>query len=711
MKNVISIFKADFKGLTKNFFALVIAIGLCFLPALYAWFNIYANWDPYANTGNIKIAVVNLDEGLERGGEMINMGDSIVESLKEKDSIGWQFLEDEMDAKNGVKSGEYYAAIVIDKDFSYGMYHGVAENVENPKLTYYVNDKKNAVATKITDTAVSTVQASVNKQFLKVLVEKMFEETNSLSSDMTDEELVEEFVVKMENVSAKLKEYSALIDTMQKANGNMSFVSEGASGSMLESQEKLQEGIDKLESGQGNLDKTQLTFNEYSVKVNNTLNQIETSLKKVSTQLGAAGLETDVNALQTDMDAILATSNTLAGQLSDLLDELEQLQSNGASAATIAIVKANIDALQTAISQAQNLSATVSVAENTLTAINAIQNQLTSLSQTVSNLNKMYNNQIVPQVNTMLSGMKETLESVQQMLTSLKSTTGTMSEVFAGAATTLDTLNISLGELQVVLNDATERLDEVLEKIDAADAEEKISVILNVMSSNPQKIGTFFSEPVQASENYIYEIKNYGSGVAPFYTTLAIWVGMTILVSMIKVHADTNNLENVKPSELFFGRYILIFLLSQIQALIIVLGDLFLLRIQCVHPIAFWAAAAMASLTFSLLIYSLTIAFGDIGKAIAVVVMVVQIAGSGGTYPIEALPKFFQAVYIFFPFPYAINAMRECVGGMYETAFSVYLLQLAAFAVAALVIGLVIRIPFIKLNHFIEERMEDTEML
>ena len=109
-----------------------------------------------------------------------------------------------------------------------------------------------------------------------------------------------------------------------------------------------------------------------------------------------------------------------------------------------------------------------------------------------------------------------------------------------------------------------------------------------------------------------------------------------------------------------------ILLLSQVQTFIIVLGDLYLLKIQCVHPVSFIVTGAVTSLTFSLLIYSLTISFGDIGKALAVVVMVLQIAGSGGTYPIEALPSFFGAVYIFFPFPYAINAMRECIGGMYE---------------------------------------------
>ncbi|PWL93089.1 MAG: YhgE/Pip domain-containing protein, partial [Lachnospiraceae bacterium] len=115
--------------------------------------------------------------------------------------------------------------------------------------------------------------------------------------------------------------------------------------------------------------------------------------------------------------------------------------------------------------------------------------------------------------------------------------------------------------------------------------------------------------------------------------------------------------------------------------------------------------------TFTLMIYTLTISFGDIGKAFAVVIMVIQIAGSSGTYPIELLPDIFQAIYRYFPFPYAINAMRETISGMYENDYSIYMGQLLIFAVASLVVGLVIRKPFMKVNHFIEERMEDTQLM
>ena len=231
MKNIGIIFRRDIKGLLKNFLALVIAVGICVLPALYAWFNIYANWDPYSNTGNVKIAVVNNDKGwVNDDNENLNMGDSVVDALKEKDSIGWVFLDSEDDATEGVKSGEYYAAIVIDSDFTYGMYHGVKENVENPKITYYVNDKKNAIAVKITDTAVSTVQRNVNQQFVKVLVEGIFENTNIISADLKDDDIVGSFVEKLEAVDESLVNYSQMISDLTDGNKDLA----GAAGSLSE---------------------------------------------------------------------------------------------------------------------------------------------------------------------------------------------------------------------------------------------------------------------------------------------------------------------------------------------------------------------------------------------------------------------------------------------------------------------------------------------
>ena len=199
--------------------------------------------------------------------------------------------------------------------------------------------------------------------------------------------------------------------------------------------------------------------------------------------------------------------------------------------------------------------------------------------------------------------------------------------------------------------------------------------------------------------------------MTPFYTVLALWVGALLLTALVKVKAEPKNLQGVKLHQLYFGRYLLFFVLGQIQALVVVLGDIYLLHCQILDKGLFWFTASLTSFVFTLLVYSLTLSFGDIGKAVAVVIMVIQIAGSGGTFPIELLPSVYRNIYIFFPFPYAINAMRETIGGMYGNMYVKSLLQLMIFAVAALVLGLVIRKPFIKWNHFVEKRMEDTKMM
>ena len=122
MRNIFKIFGRDVKSLSRHFFAFVVAIAIMILPSLYAWLNIYSNWDPYGNTGNISIAVASMDKGyVTDTGEKVNKGDDIIEDLRESTAINWVITDSEEQAVNGVYSGEYYAAVVIDENFSYNM--------------------------------------------------------------------------------------------------------------------------------------------------------------------------------------------------------------------------------------------------------------------------------------------------------------------------------------------------------------------------------------------------------------------------------------------------------------------------------------------------------------------------------------------------------------------------------------------------------------
>lgn len=769
MKNIFRIFKADVKGLLKNFFALVIALGLCALPALYAWFNIYANWDPYANTGNIRIAVASLDKGwTNKDGEELNMGQNVIDSLKESDSIGWVFLDTEKEALDGVYSGDYYAAVVIDEDFTYSMYNAIADNFTNPKITYYENQKKNAVASKITDTAVSTLQTSINEQFIKAVTETVFQTTNGISDELSDTDAVNTFIQKIDAVNENLKGYSSMIDSFMAGNATIGDVTNDADNSLSQGQSLIGDGIGKLEEGQKGLDSTQASFQNFSTNITNSMNQIQNSINTISSQISQAQLEQNAETLTNDLKDIMDNAKALSDEIQsmqkqlqdtqkeqteenvqDVLKQLEELknkadglqQSGSLDMESIKEsieqqkkdledkinnlndqnpdnvnkeldgIKDKVDEIGQKAQDAVEKDTAKAVSDGMKKGVQTVQNSLSTYADTVKQMNELYNNRVVPQVNTMISNLSDTLQNVESLLTNLSGTMDGMKDIFQGVDTTLGTLNTSMSQLQGVINKTSDKLTDVLDRLEGASESEQMDIIMQLLAGDPDTYSEFFSQPVEVEDHYIYEIANYGSGVAPFYSTLAIWVGMTILVSLVKVHADKEGLVQVKPHELFFGRYLLFFLLSQIQTLVIVLGDLYLLKIQCLYPLEFWIASAVASFAFSMLIYALTIAFGDIGKALAVVVMVIQIAGSGGTYPIEALPSFFKAVYIFFPFPYAINAMRECIGGMYQNTYSLCLLELLVFAVAGLLVGLVIRIPFIRINHYIEKRMEDTKML
>ena len=168
MKNIFRIFYRDFKRVSTNVVAVVIVIGLSIIPSLYAWFNILSNWDPYGpeSTSNLKIAVYSADEGIDMGGLSLNIGDSVIDALKANQTMGWQFTDTMDEATDGVYSSEYYAALIIPEDFSKKMISFLNGEVQNPQIIYYENEKKNAIAPKITSKAKTAVQEQVNATFV-----------------------------------------------------------------------------------------------------------------------------------------------------------------------------------------------------------------------------------------------------------------------------------------------------------------------------------------------------------------------------------------------------------------------------------------------------------------------------------------------------------------------------------------------------------------
>lgn len=699
MQNIRKIFFRDVAALFKNPFALIIAGGLCILPALYAWFNIYSNWDPYGNTGNIRIAVASKDKGYTSAdGSMVNVADTVIETLKENESIAWTVVDTEDAAVDGVYDGSYYAAVVFEEDFTECMYQGFLNGLKRPTATYYENEKKNAVATKITDTAVSTLETNINEQYISLVVSLLFDRQQDVVQDMEVAEITEEIVSKIQRTKDTADRFSVVVKSLVQANDKLTASLDGANSDLStigSNLEHVQADISDVPDMKALADRLNAANAQAVQSVSDALAQLKQAQK--------TELQEQKNAYYERFGAGISSAK---GSLDQLINSLQSL-----NAATVnisqGIVLTQLEGQSQALGEMQQRIASRPEADDT--------GMLAEMEQQLEQQIKVVQQTLQTTVSQSLAMLGNDLQQasaeISQVIGNIKEDTDLLSTILQSGTTAVDLSNQSFSGMSKDLDSIGSKLDQIMDIINGLSEAQFAQSFLEFVQGNSEEYGAFFAEPVTIETEAVYPVDNYGSGVAPFYTTLALWVGGVVLVSLIKVKAHTDGIENPKPYELFLGRYLLFFVLALIQAAITVWGNFYLLHIQCLYPRRFLFAAFVTSFTFSLLIYALTISFGDLGKAMIVVVMVIQIAGSSGTYPIEILPQFYQKLHIFFPFPYAINAMREAIAGMYEHDYALYLLRLLIFAAAALALGLVIRLPFRKFYHFVEQRMEDTEMM
>lgn len=683
MRNIWTVFKTDIRTLSRCFFACVVVVAIALLPSLYAWLNIYSNWDPYGNTGGISIAVASLDEGYtNEDGTYENKGDDVVADLREATSINWVIVDTEEEAKGGVESGDYYAAVVIDKQFSRNMYRMLTDWTGKPAITYYENAKKNAVATKITDTAVETLKRSISENYLEVVIGGIMEQSNLLAADLT-----------ADDPEAAVKGVLYQAQDLLHACGRMmdAFETAGGSGVSESSAAALESAVANINKNLPDGAQLQQTAAEIQMQLNTALARVERALDRLNSAIENAP---ELPSAQQQLRDAAAQLEKAAATLDRWAEDIEMEAPAAAEQARA------ISAECTRLAAKLQALADKPTASDLLADCDALVKSIRTMVDKIPVTSKA----LQKELDTVAGQVADTMEGMAALAGDAKAMKTALAE-------TAD----AVGDTMALLRPATEKLltslESTIDDLEGLTTDEYMDTLVNILGGDPAVYGQYFPEMVQTSVNAVYPIANYGSAMTPFYTVLAIWVGGVILSSLIKIHARTEGLIDPKPAELYFGRYLFFFVLSQIQAAVIVTGDLYILKVQCLHPGMLYLTGALTAFTFSLLIYSLALSFGDVGKAIVVVIMVMQIAGSSGTFPIELLPAIYQKIYRFFPFPYAIDAMRECICGMYGNYYWQQIGFLLLFAAAALLIGLLVRRPFMGLNHFMEEKLEETELL
>lgn len=851
-QNIKRVYKRDIKNTIKNPIALIIIFAICVIPALYAWVNIVACWDVYENTGGLPVAVVNNDEDVLFDDEIINIGNDVVDELKENDKIKWTFVTRE-EADHGLKDGRFYASIEIPRSFSDDFMSVLEEDPHKPHIIYKVDTKSNPVAVKITDTAKNTLVEQIKSNFVATVNETVFKSLNDIGedADTKKEDLIrmKDFIVTVNrnidfldnaldnlttgsiNYESFMKDMHALSPEVERSIATLEKNSKNRADLLLNTEIVINEALDGLEKnfyqatessenihkliGDLNENHKEMSANDLNktvLKINYQINALDASIEAsreylevvedvelddeinraqdrlTGLQGGLGRFEGQLVNMQTALTGISGSvgsiSDTLENQIDDLQDSsqainqgldstIDQLKSLNESVDS-PVVEAAINRLEGIqdIGPLDKLSDALTGLKN---GQDDIQDQVNSASARVAdaieateNIDDEIDNVIAfsedsKEVNEnrdeRLSDVNDDLESIQKSLRSQKEQIGEIenhledsNEVLSDKLTLLsDTVtntsnqlknvesrfiaytrkdineiidqsiarakNASVlveslkslndyiksssdassqggqltaefaSELKRMLDEARHTLDVVGDELEMIDNRD-ISLIISLLQSNPEFMGDFMSSPFDLQTETINAIPNYGSSMAPVYSTLALWVGCLFLNSVLKAHPGKFEGDGAMTvREKHFGKMLYFWTLAIIQALIIAVGDLWLLKIHVVNAPLFILFAVLSSIVFSTITFTLMATLSNFGKALSIIYMIIQLAGSGGTYPIQVDPLIFRILQPLFPFTYSINGFREAIAGPLLINVFLNIIALIIFALVFIVYG------------------------
>lgn len=875
IKNTGKLFILDWKRIFKNPIAIFLVVALMFIPSLYAWFNIKALWDPYANTSQLPIAVYSDDRTEKFQDKSINIGDEVLKNLKENKQLGWKFVDSKQELDKGVKSGKYYAGIYLPEDFSKNLLSFTTGDIQKPKIVYSINEKINAIAPKITSKGASSLQSQISEEFIKTASSTLLKTFNDIGYDIdknmvsiqkikntilsTNDNLdtidqytqqVVDLHGKMPDLKAKLAKANEFIDylpevdslgqkvvqlddSMPTVKNQLAIImtlqekipeiqNAGKQIAMIDNdfasvEQTMNEGIQEAKQGLTIIQQVQTALPDIR-KLGNQANDLASTTLDGATQLQNAlpsitsSVEVTLKALQNVADSTSSIVTTIRqaiadGQLTDeekakidslvkayqasvpqqqeaignLIDFLQKAQENAGNNEFDATIKnlqdlsallgdistrlgkvnefvqaGDISSIEAYLDQidalAKNISglvgqinvpditakvqsvltqliATIKNAQGLLTKAQAIdfESLLSSTSKTVSNaitLLEKYQKEMpaikqeVHDANIMLNGNMNTIVNAINKGASLYQNDLPVVEQKLDKAAdfvkndypgirkdlteTLGTVNEKMPDLEKALNQANDLIvndwpgiktgiRKAADAIRKGEKEVDLGEIVKLLKLDATKESDFLTQPVEVQENAIYPIANNGSASTPFYTALCLWVGAVLFssVAVTGFHLEGKDKLLYSKREQFSARMLTFIVMGLGQALIVTLGNYFGLGVDVRNPVYSVLFALLIAITFMIMVYVLVALFGNIGKGIAIIILVLSISGGGGNYPIQVSGKFFQAINPYLPFTHAVNLLRESAGGIYWPNAWLAIIILVAVSIVFLVAGLI----------------------
>ena len=725
MKTILRIFKHDIKQIFSNVVTVIIVLGLVLLPSIFSWYNVLACWDVFNNTDNLKVAVANSDEGYQSDlvPLKINLGDQVQNALLEDKEMEWVFTSEE-DAIEVARSGEYYAAVVIPQSFSKDMMTFYSPEVEHASILYYTNEKKNVVAPKLTERGADDVANKINTIF----VEKVSEVGLNVASSLVDYTDNKQFV----------NQITQLSDNIATLSGRMAQASEVVSGysSLLSASESL------IASSADLLGETSDSAQQVLDTTNNAKQSINslTDAMAVSTDALHSALEKSTDSFEgvsESIDTAFTSSGTAATTTASSLDTQAEAVRNqavsmramadslercsvppefeGTLDAFVSQVRASAD---TQDQLAQSLTAAADSIRTQNDEAQAHHAEVKDLAEqakgSIKDLSQDYNNTIKPE----LEKLQTQVEKSSNLLFDNASQLSSVTEDINGASGSLiDTLAVAQNNLDSSaqsLKESSEYLAQLSSNIKTAVTSEDWQGLKQIFQTDPHELAQSLASPVQIERTALYPASNFGSQMAPLYTMLGLWIGSLLLLVAVKVKVSSRTLAEVgypKLHQVFWGRFLIFACLSFVQSSILALGNLLFLQVQATEPLLFLVCYWVSGLVFTFIIYTLVVSFANLGKALAVFLLIIQVSAGGGSYPLPMLPDFVQALSPFLPLTHAINALRAAMMGLYQMDFWVEIGLLLVFVVPFMLLGLLLRKPLMNLLNWYVRKTEESKLI
>ena len=673
MKNIIEIFRKDIKEVFRKTNTWIIIVGLIFLPSMYAWPNILSSWDPYGHTNNIKVAVTSEDDGATVDGKELNLGKSLVEGLKNNKNLDWQFVSNKQQAEDGVRIGDYYASIVVPKNFSQDMTSVSRTEPKRATIEYTVNEKINAISPKITNSGASAIANNISKNFVEtangIIFERLHEAGIKFEENLPSIEKAKEEIFKLND------NFSTYESTLSELIGKVEY-----GYNILNNVQNTLPEIDRLATN------SIMIADKAGITINNIQGLNERLLPIINNHLNV-------------VEEVSKEANVIAKELQQKPDKIEEIKARQkaldsrlqASTERLQLVKNIFEYFNKLSSERlfNNQLERVTTLSNDITTIKEVNNNIYNkmdhydeiadtvkeefvnksarINEVSSNMNSKLNVEVAPLISQVLSKAEVNIDKVSGIIAGAQGELPAVERKLSETEVKISNAYGKLLSLQAQMPSAKSKIQKLTDEIKKIDNGIDKNQLFNLLKVDYKQQAEFFANPVKLQENKLYHIENYGSAMTPFYTVLSIWVGSLLMSSLLTTKVEDEE-KKYKPHQKYFGRGLLFVIISLLQTLIITLGDMYVLGTQATSPYRFVLYALLISLLFSSIIYTIVCILGNVGKAVCIVLLVLQLGSSGGTFPIQMTSEFFQALYPKVPFTYSIGLLREAVGGVYIPA-------------------------------------------